>query len=58
MEREDRMIVKMSLKNLFNTGISISHAFCAQTGKPISRKTISRWLNKEKLVAPILCHET
>ena len=52
---EDWMIVKMSLKDRFDTAISISHAFCEQTGKPISRKTISHWLNKEKLVARIPC---
>ena len=49
------MIVKMSLKECFDTAISISHAFCEQTGKPISRKTVSHRLNKEKLVARIPC---
>ena len=53
--REDRMIIKMSLKDRFDTATSISHAFCKQTGKPISRKTVSRKLNKEKLVARIPC---
>ena len=48
---EDWMIVKMSLKDCFDTATSISHAFCEQTGKPISRKTVSHRLNKEKLVA-------
>ena len=42
------MIVKMSLKNRFDTTTSISRAFCEQTGKPISRKTVSRRLTKEK----------
>ena len=50
---EDRMIVKMSLKDRFDKATSISRAFCEQTGKPISRKTFSRVLNKEKLVARI-----
>ena len=38
---EDRMIVKMSLKDYFDIAMSISHAFCQQTGKPISIKTFS-----------------
>ena len=42
-KREDRMIVKMSLKDRFYTA----------TEKPISRKTVSRRLNKEKLLARI-----
>ena len=54
-KREDKMIVKMSLKVRFNTATSISHSFCEQTGKPISRKTISCRLNKEKIVARIPC---
>ena len=45
------MIVKMSLKDCFDIATSIFHAFYEQTGKPISRKTISHRLNKEKLVA-------
>ena len=56
-KQEDQMIVKMSLKDFFHTATSISHAFCEQTGKPISRKTVSRWLNKEKLVAWIPCRK-
>ena len=51
------MIVKMSLKDSFDTATSISHAFCEQIGKPISRKTVSHRLNKEKLVAQIPCHK-
>ena len=54
----DRMIVKMSLKDRFDTAMSISRAFCEQTRKPIPRKkTVSRRLNKEKLVAQIPCHK-
>ena len=56
-KREDQMIVKMSLKNRFGKATSISRAFCVQTGKPISRKTVSRRLNKEKLVARIPCRK-
>ena len=52
---EDWMIVKMSLKYRFDIAMSISHAFCEQTGKLISRKTVSCRLNKEKLVARIPC---
>ena len=52
-KQEDRMIVKISLKEHINTATSISCAFWEQTGKPISRKTVSRRLNKEKLVALI-----
>ena len=37
-KREERMIVKMSLKDRFNAAVSISSAFCKQTGKLISRK--------------------
>ena len=54
---EDQMIVEMSLKNRSDTTTSISRAFCGQTGKPMSRKTISRRLNKEKLVAWIPCRK-
>ena len=54
---DDWMIVKMSLKDCFNTATSISCAFFEQTGKPISRKTVSHRLNKEKLVAQIPCHK-
>ena len=56
-KQEDWMIVKMSLKDHFNTAMSISHAFCEQTGNPISRKTVSHRLNKEKLMAQIPCHK-
>ena len=56
-KREDQMIVKMSLKPGFNTATSISRAFCEQTGKPISRKTVSRGLNKENLMARIPWHK-
>ena len=49
------MIVKMSLKDPFDTTMSVSCAFCEQTGKTISRKTVSYWLNKEKLVTLIPC---
>ena len=40
-KQEDQMIVKMSLKDRFDTAMSISHAFCEQTEKLISRKTVS-----------------
>ena len=43
------------LKDCFSTARSIYHAFCKQTIKPISTKTVSRRLNKEKLVAWIPC---
>ena len=48
-KREDRMIVKMSFKDRFDTATSTSLVFCEQTGKLISRKTVSRRLNKENL---------
>ena len=51
------MIVKMSLKDRFDTAMSISRAFCEQTGELISIKTTSRRLNKEKLVARIPCRK-
>ena len=57
IKREDRMIVKMSLKDRFDVAKSISRAFCYQTGKPISRKTVSRRLDKEKFVARIPCRK-
>ena len=44
-KREDQMIVKMSLKDRFDTATSISCAFCEQTEKPITRKTVFRILN-------------
>ena len=47
----------MSLKDRFNTATSIPTAFCEQTSKPITRKTVSRRLNKEKLVARIPCRK-
>ena len=47
-KRKDRKIVKMSLKDRFDTA-----TFCEKKGKPISRKTVPRWLNKETLVARI-----
>ena len=53
-KQEDWMIVKMSLKDRFDTTTSISWAFCEKTGKPISRKIVSRWLNKERFVARTL----
>ena len=54
---EDWMIVKMYLKDHFDTTMSISPEFCEQTGKPISRKTVSCRLNKEKLVSQIPCRK-
>ena len=56
-KREDQMIVKMSLKDCFDTVTSTSRAFWEQAGKPISRKTVSRRLNKEKFVARIPCRK-
>ena len=56
-KRKDWMIVKISLKDCFDIATSISRAFCKQTRKPISRKTVSRGLNKEKLVARIPCRK-
>ena len=56
-KQEVWMIVKMSLKDCFHTAMSISHAFCEQTGMPVSRKTVSHRLNKEKLMARIPCHK-
>ena len=57
-EQEERMIVEMSLKYRFDIATSISYAFCDQTGKPFSRKTISLRLNKEKLAVRISCLKT
>ena len=54
-KREDRMIVKISLKERFDTAMSISHTFCEQTGKSISRKTVFCRLIQEKLVPQIAC---
>ena len=55
-EREDRMIVKMSLKDRFDTATStLAHIVSKQ--KSQSRKTVSRRLNKEKLVARIPCRK-
>ena len=57
INREDWMIVKMSLKDHFDIATSISRAFSEQTRKPISGKTASCRLNKEKLVARIPCRK-
>ena len=54
-KQEDQMIVKMSLKDSFDTAMSILCAFSMHTEKAISRKTVSHRLNKEKLVAQIPC---
>ena len=51
------MVVKMYLKDSFDSATSISCAFCEQTGKPIFRKTVSRRLDKEKLVTGIPCRK-
>ena len=56
-KQEDRMIVTMSLKDRFGTTTSISSVFCEQTRKPITRKTVSRSLDKKKLVARIPCRK-
>ena len=56
-KREGRMIVKMSLKDRFDTVTCNCRAFCELKGKPISRKTVSCRLNKEKLVAQIPCRK-
>ena len=47
----------MFLKDHFHTATSISHAFSEQTGTPISRKTVSCELNKEKSVVRIPYHK-
>ena len=56
-KREDRVIVKISLKDRFDIAMSISLAFCKPTGKPISRKAVSRSLNNEKIVVRIPCYK-
>ena len=56
-KREGRTMVKISLKDRFDAAMTISRAFCVQTGKPISWKTVSRRLIKEKLVFRIPCHK-
>ena len=56
-KREDQMSVKLSLKYCFDWATSICRAFCEQTGKPISRKTVSHRLDKEKLMAEIPCRK-
>ena len=48
-KREDRMIVKMFLKDRFVRATFISRAFCEETGKPVSRKTVSHRFKKEKI---------
>ena len=52
-KREDLVIVKISLKDRFDTAMYISRACCEQIRKPIFRKTVSRRLNTEKLVPRI-----
>ena len=53
-QREGQIIVKMSLKDRFDTATSISHTFCESTGKP---KTVSFRSDKENLVAWIPCRK-
>ena len=47
--REDRDLVRMSLKDRFETAASISRKFKENTGKIISRDTVSRRLNEKGL---------
>ena len=54
---EDKMIVKISLKDRFDIATSISREFCEQTEETISRKIVSRSLDKEILVARIPCRK-
>ena len=56
-KQEDRMIVKISLKDRFDIATSISRAFCEQKRKSVTRKSDSRCLNKEKLSALNPCHK-
>ena len=56
-KQEDRMIVKISLKDRFDIATSISRAFCEQKRKSVTRKSVSRCLNKEKLAAWNPCHK-
>ena len=52
-KKEDQLIVRMSLRDSFETATSISRKFCEQTGKAISRKSVSYRLKREKLLARI-----
>ena len=56
-KHEDRMIVKMFLKDIFDKATFIYRAFCEKKVKPIPRKSVSRWLNKEEFVARIPCRK-
>lgn len=47
--REDRCIVRMSMKDRFETAASICREFNRNTGKSISRDTVSRRLNEAGL---------
>ncbi len=49
--REDREIVRMSMKDRFQTAASIARQFSQQSGKPISRDTVHRRLKAVDLNA-------
>ena len=50
-KREDRVMVKLVKKDRFKTAAAVSREMSIQLGKPLSRKTVSRRLVEQQLLA-------
>ena len=50
-KREDRAMVKLVKKDRFKTAAAVSREMSIQLGKPLSRKTVSRRLIQQQLLA-------
>ena len=50
-KREDRAMVKLVKKDRFKTAAAVSREMSVQLGKPLSRKTVSRRLVEQQLLA-------
>ena len=50
-KREDRAMVKLVKKDRFKTAAAVSQEMSIQLGKPLSRKTMSRRLVEQQLLA-------
>ena len=50
-EREDRAMVNLVKKDRFKTAAAVSQEMSIQLGKPLSRKTVSRHLVEQQLLA-------
>ena len=50
-KREDRAMVKLVKKDRFKTAAAVSREMSIQLGKPLSRKTVSRRLVEQQILA-------